>query len=102
MTSRGIRAVVTGCVLTAALMVAPALPAGAAVVCTEPLEPICTGNDATYESGPLVERCKSDVKKFLEETDAYIACLEDQASAKREEAEQLAREFRERTGETID
>lgn len=102
MTSRRVRPVVSGCALTAALMVAAALPGGAAVVCTEPLEPICIGNDATYESGPLVERCKSDMKKFLEETDEYIACLEDQTRAKREEAERLASDFRERTGEKVD
>jgi hypothetical protein len=77
------------------LVVAPlfaAGPAGAQTLCTEPIVPACVDFDLTYDNEGSIQRCEEDLKKFDDQLDEYVACLDRRV----DELETLRGETRER------
>lgn len=71
----------------------------AASLCSEPLKPICIGEDATYEDDAATVRCEQDLKQYALDLKEYTLCLERTITESRAMAKQARAEFDRRKGE---
>lgn len=79
--------------LAGALLLLVVSHSRAAMLCSEPIEPVCVGIERTYESESLKNRCKADVNDYLSKVEDYVSCLREEAKEKEKQANELKEKF---------
>jgi len=68
-------------------------------LCSAPLRPSCIDMDSTYGNEVSVTRCKQDLKRFMDDAENYVQCLEMAIEETHQEMKNIRIEFEEKTQE---
>jgi hypothetical protein len=71
----------------------PASDASAQALCSEPISPACVELDLTYDDDSAIARCEDDLRRFGEDLDEYVACIDRRVQELEDLNEETLREF---------
>lgn len=63
------------------------------VMCSQPVKPTCVSSDLTYGDQQRIDRCQRDFQNYEDKVKSYLDCLDQKATAQREQLESLRQEF---------
>lgn len=61
--------------------------------CSEPVTPFCVNRPATFEDKAATERCRQDLRTYLEGLDRYVECLSEQQREAQGRAQEMETRF---------